>query len=289
MPTIILNATNIVNSDQGNNKLVYKFQGGGVTFKDNDIALAQASIYYSWYNINKNLYNNASLQYKWVDGTTNTITIPDGYYSINSFNAYVQSVLVTNKHYLVQISNGNFLYLIQWEENPTYYAIQLNEFLSPLPATIGVTYSYPSGATWVLPATPTTPQTIILSTNNFGSIVGFTAGSYPPTFPYTTGTYSAVSNITPQIQPISSIVITCSLITNPYSSNSKALYSFGIPSTAFGQQILVTPPEFTFNRITNGTYNEFLVEIQDQNGTPIQIKDPQMTILLTIKDRGTNQ
>jgi hypothetical protein len=189
----------------------------------------------------------------------------------------------------VRVSNGDFVYLIQWEENPTYYAVQLNEYLSALPALFPATYTYPAGATWAVPATPTTPQVIISATNNFGALVGFTAGNYPATFPYTTGTFSAVSNTTPQVQPISSVIITCSLITNPYSSNSKALYSFGIPSTQFGSQILVTPPEFTFNRITNGTYNEFSIEIQDQNGTPIQLRDPQMTILLTIKDRGTNQ
>ena len=288
MPTIILNATNIVNST--NNKLVYRFQGGGVTFKENDIALAQLSMYYSWYNINSALYKNQTFQYTWVDGTTNSVVIPDGYYDVISLNAYLQSVLVANKHYLVNITTGDFLYLMQFETNATYYAIQFNAYLSPLPATIGVTYSYPSGATWTLPATATTPQLIILpyTTSTFGAVIGFSAGNYPATFPYTQ-TYSAVSNITPQIQPISSVIITCSLITNPYSSQSKALYSFGIPSTSFGQQILVTPPEFTFNRITDGTYNEFSIEILDQNGTPIELKDPQMTILLTIKDRGTNQ
>lgn len=291
MPTIILNATNIANYGYGNNKLVYRFQGGGVSFKDNDIALAQASIYYSWYNINNSLYRNGSFAYKWVDGTTNVITIPDGYYSVQGLNAYIQSVLVVNLHYYVNVSNGDFVYLIQFQENPTYYAVQINEYLSALPALFPATYTYPVGALWVVPVVPTTPQIIIYpyTTSQFGQVIGFLAGSYPSVFPYTTGTYSVVSNTTPQIQPISAVIITCSLITNPYSSNSKALYSFGIPSTQFGQQILITPPEFTFNRITNGTYNEFVVEIQDQNGLPIELKDPQMTILLTIRDRGLNQ
>ena len=291
MPTIILNATNISNYGYGNNKLVYQFQGGGVTFKENDIALAQASIYFSWFNINSSLYNNGKFAYTWVDGTTNVVNIPDGYYNVASLNAYLHSVLVTNKHYYVNVASGDFVYLMQFEENPTYYAVQFNAYLSALPAQFPAIYTYPVGALWVVPAVPTTPQLIVYpyTTSNFGAIIGFTAGSYPSVFPYTTGTYSVTSNTTPQVQPISAVIITCSLITNPYSSNSKALYSFGIPSTSFGQQILITPPEFTFNRITNGTYNEFSVEIQDQNGIPIQLKDPQMTILLTIKDRGTNQ
>jgi hypothetical protein len=290
MPTIILNATNIANYGNGNNRLVYQFQGGGITFKDNDIALAQASLYYSWFNINQSLYKNSTFSYRWVDGTVNNVTIPDGHYSVASLNAFIQSVLVSNLHYLIQVSNGNFIYLIQIQENPVYYAIQLNEYLSPLPATIPATYTYPVGAAWTVPVVATTPQLTVFNyaVSTFGSLIGFLAGSYPATFPYAS-TFSAVSNTTPQIQPISSVVLTCNLITNPYSTNSRALYSFGIPNTDFGQQILVTPPEFTYNRITNGTYNEFIVEIQDQNGLPIQMLDPQMTILLTIKDRGNNQ
>ena len=289
MPTIILNNTNIVNS--GNNKLVYKFQGGGVNFRNNDIALANISLYYSWYNINASLYKNNTFQYKWVDGTTHSVNIPDGYYSISSLNAYLESVMVNNTHYLIDIASGNFVYYIQLESNETFYAIQLNEYTSPLPATIGVTYNYPVGATWTLPVSSTTPQLIILpfTTSTFGNLIGFSAGSYPSTFPYTSGTYSAISNITPELQPISAVIITCSLITNPFSTNSKTLYSFGVPATQFGQQIIVQPPEFTFNRITDGWYNEFSMEILDQNGNPIQLKDPQMTILLTIRDKGMNQ
>lgn len=290
MPTIILNATNLSNYGSGNNRLVYSFQGGGVTFKDNDIALAQASLYFSWFNVNQSLYRNATFSYRWVDGTINLVTIPNGHYSVASLNAFIQSVLITNLHYFIQVSNGNFIYLIQIEENPVYYAVQLNEYLCPLPSAIPTQYTYPAGAVWTVPVNATTPQIIIPDSgvSTFGSLLGFIAGSYPPTFPYGS-TYSITSNVTPQIQPISSVIITCNLITNPYSTNSKSLYSFGIPNTSFGQQILITPPEFTYNRITNGTYNEFVVELQDQNGLPIQLLDPQMTILLTIKDRGVNQ
>lgn len=288
MPTIILNSTNIVNS--GNNKLVYRFQGGGVSFRNNDIALAQMSLYYSWYNINASAYNNNTLAYQWVDGTTHTITIPDGYYSVSSLNAYIESVMVNNTHYLIDIASGNFVYYMQLQSNETYYAIQFNAYVSPLPATIGVTYNYPVGATWVLPAVGTTPQLIIypFSQSYFGQLIGYSAGSYPATFPYTTS-YSTLSNIAPELQPVSAVVLTCSLITNPYATNSKSIYSFGIPATQFGQQIIITPAEFTYNRITDGFYNEFFMEILDQDGNPINLKDPQMTILLTIRDKGTNQ
>jgi hypothetical protein len=284
MPTIILNSTNIVNS--GNNKLVYRFQGGGVNFKNNDIALAQMSIYYSWFNINKRLYKNQTFQYIWVDGTTYTITIPDGYYDSSSLQNFFESQMVLNKTYLVNTTSGEFVFYFQFQENATFYAIQLNCFL--IPSSLGGTLAFPSGATWSLPATAKTAQVVILpyTTSTFGQLIGFTPATYPATPSATT--FSALSNTTPQIQPVSSILVNCSLINNPYSSPSQLLYSFGIPSTQFGQQILITPPAFTFNAIADGYYNEFQLEILDQNLIPIELKDPQMTILLTIRNRINN-
>lgn len=283
MPTIILNANNIVSTQ--NNRLLYQFQGGGVTFKNNEIALSSIQLYYSWYNINQQAYNNNSYAYTWVDGTIVSVTMPDGFYNVAEINAYLESIMVANKHYLVNTTTGDFVYYIQWETNPTYYAVQLNCYV--VPSTLPSGYSLPSGATWALPATAQTPR-VTISTNGFGSLVGFNAGTYPPTTPYTT-TYSKLSDFTPQVQPISSIQITCSLITNPYSSSSKTIYAFGIPETAFGGQVILQPPEFAFNKIVDGNYNEFIVEILDQDGRPITLKDPQMTILLVVRDRGVNQ
>ena len=283
MPTIILNANNIVSTQ--NNRLVYQFQGGGVTFKDNEIALTSLQIYYSWYNISQTLYNNTSYTYTWVDGNTYNVTMPDGFYNIREINAYLESVMVTNKHYLVNTTTGDFVYYLQWETNPTFYAVQLNAYV--VPSALPTGYALPAGATWTLPATAQTPRINILA-NGFRNIVGFNTGTYPPTSPFTT-TYSKLSDFTPQVQPISSIQLTCSLISNPYSSSSKAIYAFGIPETEFGGQVLVTPPEFAFNKIVDGNYNEFVVEILDQNGFPVSLRDPQMTILLVVRDRGINQ
>ena len=283
MPTIICNSTNITNSPL-NNKLVYKFQNGGATFSNNDIALAQLSLYYSWFNVNQTLYNNATCSYKWIDGTVVNMTIPNGYYDAVSLNAYFQSVMTNNKHYLINTTTGDFVYYIQIEINVNYYALQLNCF--PVPTTLG-TLAFPSGATWSLPTpNPKTPQFIVNSTSNFGSLIGFNAGTYP-SVPQST-TYSQISQFTPQIQPISSLNLICSMINNPFSVN-KTLYSCGIPSVEFGQQITITPPNFLYNKIADGIYQQFTIEIQDQNNQPIEILDPQIVIVLNIRERGINQ
>jgi hypothetical protein len=283
MPTIILNSKNIVNAPI-NNKLIYTFQNGGVKFENNDIALAQISLYYSWFNLNQPLYNNTSCSYIWIDGTIVNITIPNGYYTASSLNAYIESVMVNNKHYLINSVNGDFVFYIQLQENATFYAIQLNCFA--VPTTLG-TLIFPVGATWVLPApNPQTPQFVVNTTSNFGLLIGFNSGSYPPT-PQTT-TYSILSQITPEIQPISSLNLICSMINNPFSVN-RTLYSCGIPSVQFGQQISITPPNFLYNKISDGQYQQFTIDILDQNNNPIQILDNQIVIVLNIRERGINQ
>lgn len=287
MPTITLNNTNITNSNT-NNILTYKFQNGNVEFKNNYIALANMSLYYSWFNINQQLYKNNQFNYKWFDGLTYNVIIPNGQYSVSGLNNFFKSVMTNNNHYLINIATGDFVYYLEFEENATFYSIQYNAYLSPLPATIGVTYNYPLGATWVVPIVSKTSQIIILTSPqfNFNNVIGFTSGTYP-TLPSLT-TYSKLSDYTPEIEPISSLNILCSFISNPFS-NTKIIYSTGIPSVSFGQQITISPPNFIYNGILDGIYQSFTVEIVDQNNNPIQILDPQINIVLNIKESGTNQ
>ena len=211
--------------------------------------------------------------------------MPDGNYSINDVNTYLQSVMVQNTHYLVNTVSGDFIYYIQFETNATFYAVQLNEYV--VPTILPVNTALPVGATWALPAIASTPQVIIL-VNNFRSIIGFNAGTYPTVVPQAT-TYSVLSVTAPQVNPISSLQITCSIASNPYSSQSKVIYAFGVPETPFGGQILIEVPEYAFTKIVDGNYNEFEVSILDQNGAPVILIDPQISIMLVIKSNDGNQ
>ena len=101
--SIVLNSNNVV-ADENGNKLVYTFPSSK-TFKDNSVVLDSMSLFYSWFNISPS-YGNNVLQYRWLDTagngyTTHTITIPSGFYDVKALNAYIQSVFITNKHYLV--------------------------------------------------------------------------------------------------------------------------------------------------------------------------------------------
>lgn len=284
MPIIILTSNNLVNKNSGNNRLVYEFQQGGIQFKNNEIALGTAQLYYSWDNISVANKNN-TYSYTWVNGLTYTVTMPDGNYSIDDINTYLQSVMVSNTHYLVNTANGDFIYYIQWETNETFYSVQLNEYV--VPSVLPVNTALPVGATWVLPAVASTPRVNILA-NAFRNITGFNAGTYPPAVPQAT-TYSVLSSIAPQVNPISSLQFTCSIASNPYSSQSRSIYATGVPETLFGGQILISVPEYAFTKLVDGNYNQFQVEILDQNGNPVILKDPQISIMLIIRDKGINQ
>ena len=181
MTIILLTSNNIVNRDVGNNRLVYEFQQGGIQFKKKEIALGTAQLYYSWYNITS-AYKNNTYSYRWTNGITYSVTMPDGNYSVAEINTYLQNIMVANTHYLVNTTSGDFRYFIEWETNETFYAVQLNEYVVPNVLPAG--FALPVGATWALPATASTPQVIIAS-NAFRNIIGFSAGTYPPAVPTT--------------------------------------------------------------------------------------------------------
>jgi hypothetical protein len=285
MRTIIISGTDLVPNDYYGNKFRYDFPVGSVSFKDDQIAVSSVQMYYSWFNITSSntgsRYNNNVFQYQWYGAApiaVSTITIPDGYYSVATLNAYLQSQMVANGHYLVD-SFGDYVYYLEFVENPSAYAVQLNSF--PIPTALPALWTNPAGMTF--PAVATTPQIIILSTNNFKDVIGFNAGTYPS--PTQATNYSKTSDYTPQVSPVSSIVMTCSLVQNRYSVPNTLIYSFTPAGTAFGDIINVQPSELAFNDISDTTVNSIEITFLDQNLRDIKLNDSQLVVLLVIKNK----
>ena len=297
MFVIVLNQTNIV-ADGQNNKLVYKFPNS-VVLKDKYIAVSNISMYYSWFNITNTSQNNL-LTYTWTAGATTTtyqIIIPDGLYEISAINNFCQFTMIQNNTYWIN-SSGDNVYPFEIILNPNRYAVQINTFLVPTSLPTGATV--PSG----FPGWPATAQNpVITIPNNFNIIVGYTAGfstnanvgnAYvPPTPPSAStnyvakdgaGTLSYLSNTSPQVQPNNNVLFSLSNINNPYSQPSSIIYSLN-PNVAVGEQIYETPPNFMWNRMIDGTYNELRLTFLGNDLKPLIINDPNMTILLTIRDK----
>ena len=294
MRTIVLNRSNLV-GDGLNNKMIYQFPGS-VLFKDTYIAVSQISMYYSWYNVSSALKNNI-LQYTWRVGTTTTtftITIPDGLYEVAVLNELLQFAMIQNGHYLVNGSGQNVYYL-EILVNPSRYAVQLNTFLVPTSLPVGWTQP----ASWVGYSTQTfNPQFILPAKMN--ELLGFpvnyttdanTANGYTPPAgqdlirKLANGTLSYISTTAPDIQPNSSVLISVSNIDNQYSQPSSILYSI-VPNVAIGEIINEKPPQFAWNKLIDGTYNQLRLTFLGTDLNPIKINDPSITILLVIKDKG---
>jgi hypothetical protein len=305
MFVIVLNQTNVVPDGQ-NNKLIYKFPNS-VVLKDKYIAVSNISMYYSWFNITSTSQNNF-LTYTFTSAgvtTTYTILIPDGLYEISAINNFCQFTMIQNNTYWTD-TVGDYVYPFDMIVNPNRYAIQINTYLVPDAATAAAAgYTPPAG---ILPANfwPTVPQNpVITIPANFNIIVGYTAGfasnanvnnTYvPPTASASTnyvakdgaGTLSYLSNTSPQVQPNNNVLFSLSNISNPYSQPSSIIYSLN-PNVAVGEQVYETPPNFMWNKMIDGTYNEIRLTFLGNNLQPLIINDPNMTILLTIRDKSEN-
>jgi hypothetical protein len=294
MRTIVLNRSNLVGDGQ-NNKMIYQFPGS-VLFQDTYIAVSQISMYYSWYNISSQLQNNI-IQYTWRAGattTTFTITIPDGLYEVAVLNELLQFAMIENGHYLINASGQNVYYL-ELLVNPSRYAVQLNTFLVPLALPAGWT----APASWVgFPTATFNPQFILPAQVNtlLGFPVNFTTDAntgnayVPPSGQdlinkLANGTLSYISTTAPDIQPNSSILVSVSNIDNQYSQPSSILYSI-VPNVAIGELINEKPPQYAWNKLINGTYNQLRLTFLGTDLNPIKINDPSITILLVLKDKG---
>lgn len=299
MFVIVLNQTNLVQDGQ-NNKLVYRFPNSTV-LKDKYIAVSNVSMFYSWFNITSTANNN-KLSYTWTAGTTTTtytITIPNGLYEISAINNYCQYTMIQNNTYWIDTLTGDYIYPFEIILNPNRYSVQLNTYLIPTSTPSGT--STPVG----FPGWPTTAQnTVITFPANFNIIVGYTAGfasnanvsnAYIPPSPSTVndnyvakdslGTLSYLSNTSPQVQPNNNVLFSISNINNPYSQPSSIIYSLN-PNVAVGEQIYETPPNFMWNKLIDGTYSELRLTFLGNDLQPLIINDPNMTILLTIRDKN---
>lgn len=293
---LVLNQTNII-PDGSNNKLRYKFPNS-VHLTNKYIAVSSISMFYSWFNITV-ASNNNKFSYTWTAGavtTTHTILIPDGLYNIPDLNNYAQFIMIQNNTYWIN-STGQFVYPFEMLLNSSRYAIQFNTYL--VPTALPLLSTVPAG----FPGWPTVTQNPVISIPaNFNIIVGYSAGftsnanlnnAYVPpsasksnnfASKNTIGTLSYLSNLSPEVQPNNNVLLSLSNINNPYSQPSSIIYSLN-PNVNIGEQIYVTPPNFMWNKLIDGVYNELVLSILGTDLYPLTINDPNMTILLVIRDK----
>ena len=290
LSSVVLNATNLkslpntfdVSVDAAPYNKLYLPVNNGVNLKDHQIALNKININYSWPNVTE---ANNIFTISWKVGATFTdftATIPanTNYESIAALNSWLQSFMITNKLYLINASSQN-VYYMQFVANPTYYGVSLNLYLVPTSSPAG--YSAPAS----FPGYPTVSCTMkanFPTTNTFYKLIGFAAGV---DFDGTSSAISYVSSFTPQLSPTSSIYVSCNIVMNPLSLNGSTsiINTFTTKSTAYGVTIVVEPNETIWFDINGGSISAIIVEFHDQNLVALNIRDPDISVQLLIRDK----
>jgi hypothetical protein len=295
--TILIRGSDVV---ENSNNSTYRYKLPYVMHMNeyDQVSLQNINIYFSWVNIS-NDYNNNSFQYWWPDsaGTFQkyTVTLSDGYYSISDINESFITFMTAKGHYLVNVSTSAKTFYAEIVTNATSYATQIKTYSFPASSTIGFSdtyttsnkYYYPYASTaiasvkWIV-TTTNTPQVVINSTNNFKTVLGFNAGTYPSS--NQTSNYSVLSQNTPVVDKVSSVLVCCNLIHNVYCNPSTLLYSFTSGNASYGSQINVEPKFLTYDSVRKGDYSFIEVSFYDQDGNQLKIKDTNLLVVLSIRN-----
>ena len=273
MRTIAISTKHITNSN--NSEYSYPFPSTAELTTKNQIGLSSLSVFYSWNNISAKKNNN-KFQYVW-NGTTKTLTIPDGQYEISALNKFLQFQFIANNHYLIN-SNGDYVYFAEFLLNTTEYGVNIITY--EVPASASTTYPAASNTHFTFSGTTFNPviQTVL---GDFHKIIGYTNTFTSSAVAQTSRTYS--SSTAPIINPDANCVVSCNgIINNPFSSPNSIIYSFGV-SSSIGSQILEKPSQITMNSITAGSYNSLDVRLLNADTLlPLEIKDPEISICFVI-------
>ena len=281
MFNLTINSTNVANSL--NNMYQYQFKNGAFEVPAGaEMMITSFQIPYSWYNITSR-YNNNSFKIYWPNGTVGnytafTLTLDDGFYTVNALNARIQQFCIEKGMYLTD-GSGNNVYYVSVSPNSTAYANQIITKLIPLN---GTGYTVPSNFAGYATTTKRPPYIEILN-NNFSKYLGFTTGSYGIN---RIADYNVLSNIIPQGSIVNSLLVKCSLVNNGCSNQSDILDAFAIGGSSggtFGGNLNYTNNIEKWVRISEGRYNNFIVTIVDQNNNDITILDNNLSINFLIR------
>lgn len=277
--TIVLKSNNITDTSK-NSTFEYNFPNS-INFKDMELALIQASMYYTWFNISDEL-GNRTFSYQYVVGgttTTRTLTLDEGLYEITDINKALQFDFINAGLYLVD-SNGDNVYYAEFLINTVLNSIDINTYAVPTSLPAG--FTQPSN--WV--GYPTTTYNVnIQMASAFNQIVGY-ASDFESGLSSGTGTTLTFNSSTaPNVNPNSSVLVECNVIDNPFGNPSGIIYAI-VPTVGVGGLINVQPPEYAFNNIKDGVYSNLRIRLLNKTTlTPLTIQDGEITLILAIKKK----
>ena len=315
--TITLTGANIISST-GNNLLRYNFPTTA-QFDNHEICLTNVTIYYSWYNIDKSLYNNNLFYYFWLSTVGNTynltaanpyititdptsgnkttyyydavadltyirypVNLPDGIYELQGIVDYMQYVMIQNNTYAFDTTTNKNCYYVNMLVNPTQYCFDVTTY------QVDMSGNLPSNITAYYPPPPQAFTPLIQFPTNFNALVGFTSFTTSPSPSVTDKSFVLYqSNIAPQLQPNPTLVLGCDKVINPYANPTSSVYSLASTGT-IGSQIQILVPQFIWIPLAKGSYPSMTFSLTSANGSQVNIRDPNMCLVFSIRNCDTD-
>lgn len=118
-------------------------------------------------------------QYQWIDGIVYNFTIANGNYDMGELNSLFRKTLTDRFHYYNDTYSDSKVFLFNFVYDTLSAKVQIQCFATDKDIHIVSRYTIPIEASWVRPDFTIVPVIRILA-NNFQSILGITAGNYPP-------------------------------------------------------------------------------------------------------------
>jgi len=278
--TLILNSSNVV-PGSNNTSFKYNFIGGNFLAKDMEICIGSLTMPYSFFNISSKYNNNKfTIAFPATAGFISIpVTLPDGFYSVNDIQNYIQAVCIANGFYLISAS-GDYVFYTFLTYSPIYYAVQLVQTLVPTSLPSG--FTIPSNFQG-FPPISYTPSLFLNATGSIAPIIGFAPNTFYPAL-NTASNYNILSSLTPQGSNVNSLVVRNTLVNNSVTTPSDIMDSVAINAT-FGSNIVYDPAFEKFVELKDGVYNSMTLTIVDQNLNTVDAQDPNVAITLIIRKK----
>ena len=240
-------------------------------------ALAYLGIYYSWRNITAGMGNN-SFQYKF-NRTVYDVVIPDGFYTIDDLNNFLQYIMEKNGHCIYD-DEGEPAFYISFNANLIYYQVSFT--LTRVPTTLPVGFTNPNN----ISLSGLLPE-LIFSNSNFNKLLGINIGTYPTTAntPVVGNAYSFNSQNVAQISPVTTVLVSCNLVFNNNNNLNRHIFYQFTPNSTYGSYMTFQVPYLIWYEVSAGNYDNIEMQFSDQDGNPLNLIDTNITATVVLRDK----
>jgi hypothetical protein len=192
----------------------------------------------------------------------------------------MQYVMIQNNTYATVNTTSNNSYYVNMQVNPTAYTIDVTTFVVDAIQPAGITYLFTA------PTINFTP--LVKFPANFSLIIDLTTFQTNPSPSELASSFVLYqSNISPEIQPNPTLLLTCDKVQNPYASPNSTVYSLAATG-AIGSQIQIFVPTLIWLPLTKGSYPQMTFSWISANGGQVNIRDPNMCLVFAIRNCNTD-